>query len=29
VGKPYGRKPSGRPWRKWEDNMKTNKKEIG
>ena len=29
VGKPKGRKPSGRPWRKWGDNMKINIKEIG
>ena len=24
VGKPEGRRPIGRPWRRWEDNIKMN-----
>jgi hypothetical protein len=23
VGKPEGKRPLGRPWRRWEDNIKT------
>jgi hypothetical protein len=28
VGKPEGRRPLGRPWRRWEDNIKTYLGEI-
>jgi hypothetical protein len=29
VGKPEGRRPIGRPRRRWEDNIKTELREIG
>jgi hypothetical protein len=29
VGKPEGKKPLGRPKRKWEDNIKVDLREIG
>jgi hypothetical protein len=29
VGKPKGRKPPGRPIRRWENNIKTALREIG
>jgi hypothetical protein len=29
VGRPEGRRPLGRPRRRWEDNIKMNLKEIG
>jgi hypothetical protein len=29
VGKPEGRKPLGRPKRRWEDNIKMNLREVG
>jgi hypothetical protein len=29
VGKPEGKRPLGRPRRKWEDNIKMNLREIG
>ena len=29
VGKPEGKRPLGRPWRKWEDNIKKNLQEGG
>jgi hypothetical protein len=29
VGKPEGRRPLGRPRRTWEDNIKTDLREIG
>jgi hypothetical protein len=29
VGKPEGKKPPGRPRRRWEDNLKTALREIG
>jgi hypothetical protein len=29
VGKPEGKKPLGRPSRRWEDNIRTDFKEIG
>jgi hypothetical protein len=29
LWKPKGRKPSGRLWLKWEDNMKINIKDTG
>jgi hypothetical protein len=28
VGKPEGRKPLGRPRRRWEDNIRTDLREI-
>ena len=29
VGKPEGKRPIGRPRRKWEDNIKTDLQEVG
>jgi hypothetical protein len=29
VGKPEGRRPLGRPRRRWEDNIKMNIQEVG
>jgi hypothetical protein len=29
VGKPEGNRPLGRPRRRWEDNIKTDVREIG
>jgi hypothetical protein len=29
VGKPEGRRPVGRPRRRWEDNIKMDHREIG
>jgi len=29
VGKPEGKKPLGRPSRRWEDNIRMDFKEIG
>jgi hypothetical protein len=29
VGKPEGRKPLGRPRRKWKDNIKMDLREVG
>jgi len=29
VGRPEGKKPLGRPKRRWEDNIKTDLREIG
>jgi hypothetical protein len=29
VGKPEGRRPLGRPKRRWEDNIKTDLREVG
>jgi hypothetical protein len=29
VGKPEGKRPLGRPRRKWEDNIKTDLREVG
>jgi hypothetical protein len=29
VGKPEGKRPPGRPWRRWEDGIKTDLREIG
>jgi hypothetical protein len=29
VGKPEGRRPLGRPRRRWEDNIKMDLREIG
>jgi hypothetical protein len=29
VGKPEGKRPLGRPKRRWEDNIKMNFQEVG
>jgi hypothetical protein len=29
VGKPEGRRPQGRPRRRWEDNIKMDLREVG
>jgi hypothetical protein len=29
VGKPEGRRPLGRPRRRWEDNIKMDLREVG
>jgi hypothetical protein len=29
VGKPAGRRPLGRPRRRWEDNIKMDLREVG
>jgi len=29
VGKPAGKRPLGRPRRRWEDNIKTDLQEVG
>jgi len=29
VGKPEGKKPLGRPRRRWEDNIKTDLQDVG
>ena len=29
VGKPEGKRPRGRPWRRWEDNIKMDLQEVG
>jgi len=29
VGKPEGRRPLGRPWRRWEGNIKMDLQEVG
>jgi hypothetical protein len=29
VGKPKGRRPLGRPGRRWEDNIKMDLREVG
>jgi hypothetical protein len=29
VGRPEGKRPVGRPRRRWEDNIKMNLREIG
>jgi len=29
VGKPEGKRPLGKPRRRWEDNIKMNPKELG
>ena len=29
VGKPEGKKPLGRPRRRWDDNIKMNLQEVG
>jgi len=29
VGKPDGKRPIGRPWRRWEDNITLDLREVG
>jgi hypothetical protein len=29
VGKPEGKRPLGRPRRRWEDNIKMDRQEVG
>jgi hypothetical protein len=29
VGEPEGKRPLGRPWRRWEDNVRMDLKEVG
>ena len=29
VGRPEGNRPLGRPWRKWEDNIKMYLQKVG
>ena len=29
VGKPEGRRPLGRSWRRWEDNIRMDLREVG
>jgi len=29
LGKPEGKRPLGRPWRRWEDNIKMDFQEVG
>jgi hypothetical protein len=29
VGRPEGKRPLGRPWRRWEDNIKMDLQEVG
>jgi hypothetical protein len=29
VGRPEGRRPLWRPWRRWEDNIKMDLQEVG
>jgi len=29
VGRPEDKRPTGRPWRRWEDNVKMDMKGIG
>jgi hypothetical protein len=29
VWKPEGKRPLGRPWRRWEDNINMDLKEVG
>jgi hypothetical protein len=29
VGKPEGKRPMGRPRRRWEDNIKMDQQEVG
>jgi len=29
VGKPEGKRPLGRPRRRWEDNIKKDRQEVG
>jgi len=29
VGKPEGKRPLGRPWLRWDDNIKVDLQEVG
>ena len=29
TGKPIGKRPLGRPWHRWEDNIRMDLEEIG
>jgi hypothetical protein len=29
VGKPEGKRPLGRPWRRWADNIRMDLQEVG
>jgi hypothetical protein len=29
MGRPAGKKPHGRPWRSWDDNIKIDLQEVG
>ena len=29
TGKPTGKRPLGRPWRRWEDNIRMDLEEVG
>ena len=29
TGKPASKRPLGRPWRRWEDNIRMDPKELG
>jgi hypothetical protein len=29
VGIPEGKRPLGRPWRRWEDNIRMDLQEVG
>ena len=29
AGKPIGKRPLGRPWRRWEDNIRMDLEEVG
>jgi hypothetical protein len=29
VGRPEGRRPLARPWRRWDDNIKMDLQEVG
>ena len=29
MGKPEGKRPLGRPWHRWEDNIRTDFREVG
>jgi hypothetical protein len=29
VGRPEGRRPLGRPWRRWDDNIKMDLQDVG
>jgi hypothetical protein len=29
VGKPEGKRPLGRPWKRWDDNIKIDLQKVG
>jgi hypothetical protein len=29
IGKPEGKRPLGRPWYRWEDNIRMDLREVG